>query len=216
MTKKSLRFALIIGIGGFLLSLCVSGSLRPLFIDSIEGYLAVTSLYTYMKLLVYRYLGLGFTFILLGILIARYEEKFFRTRVWHFVLLSTIITTFELLYLFYAAKWNSEYKLSVSMVPNTCLLFYGILHIKSQSMKRYHAFISLFSIVTFCGHILFMRANVIIFQWELTDMTTLQNVMYVTMTLIECALSSIIWYNWKAIRRIKPLRFFRHKPKEAQ
>ncbi|OAS17205.1 acyltransferase family protein [Paenibacillus oryzisoli] len=197
--KRGVRTALLAGIAGFLLSLLISGSLRSFAIDPIESYLSGSSILVYMKLFIYRYLGLGFTFVVMGILLARYEEKFNRAKVWPMVGAAVIITTAEFLYLWRYIDWNMEYKITLSIIPNTLLVFYGILRVKSPIIQKYHSFINLFSIVTFCGHILFMKLNLLVLDWEVTELSNGQNIVYVGATGMECILVSIVLYKWKSI-----------------
>lgn len=199
VTKRGVRTALLAGIVGFLMSLLISGSLRSFVITPIEDYLSGSSILIYMKLFIYRYFGLGFTFVVMGILLARYEEKFNRAKVWPLVGAAFIISTAEFFYLWRYIDWNIEYKITLSIIPNTLLVFYGILKVKSAIIQKYHSFINLFSIVTFCGHILFMKLNLLVLDWEITELSNGQNVIYVAATGIECMLVSIVLYKWKSI-----------------
>ncbi|NOU65185.1 acyltransferase family protein [Paenibacillus sp. LMG 31461] len=197
--KRGVRFALLAGMIGFLMSLLISGSLRSLMVDHLESYLSGGSILVYIKLFVYRYLGLGFTFVLIGVLLARYEEEFNRAKVWPILGAALVVSALEFVYLWRYIEWNMEYKITLSIIPNTILVFYGILRVKSQIIQKYHSFINLFSIVTFCGHILFMRLNLLLLNWEITELSNLQNIVYVASTGIECILVSIVLYKWKSI-----------------
>lgn len=193
--RSGMHIAVILALFGFLLSLLISGSLRSILVFSIDGYPPHdSSIFEYMKLFIYRYLGLGFTFVLTGMVIAKYEEKFYQTRVWPLIILTLILSTLELLYLFRFTEWSIEYKITISILPNTILFFYWLIHIKSQAIKTFHNFINLFSVVTFCGHILLMRGNLLLLNWNVTEMNGLQDLVYVTLTFMECLIATIVLY----------------------
>ncbi|MCY9664532.1 acyltransferase [Paenibacillus alginolyticus] len=193
--RRGMRIAVIVAILGFLLSLLISGSFRSILVVSIDGYPPHdSSLFEYMKLFIYRYLGLGFTFVLTGMIIAKYEEKFYQTRVWTLIIPTLILSTVEFFYLFWFTEWSIEYKITVSILPNTILFFYWLIHIKSLAIKTYHNFINLFSVVTFCGHILLMRGNLLLLNWDVTEMKGLQDLVYLTLTFMECLIATIVLY----------------------
>lgn len=193
--KQGIRLAIILALLGFLLTLIISGSLRSLLASSLAGYAQISgSIFEYIKLFIYRYFGFGFTFVSTGIIIARYEEIFYRAKVWPLVTATLVLSTLEFLYLYHFTKWSTEYKITISTLPNTILLFYWLIHVKSKTIKTYHRFINLFSVVTFFGHILLMRVNLFLFGWDVNDMNGLQDLKYVTLTFMECLIVSLFLY----------------------
>ncbi|MDR6878651.1 acyltransferase family protein [Bacillus sp. 3255] len=210
--KRLLYIGVIMALIGFLWSLLISGSLRSLSFLHMEGYSPNNEIMTYTKLISYRYLGLGFTFFLTGMLVAKYEEKFYRARVWPLIIGALTISTLELLYLLFFNQWSTEYKITFSLIPNTILLFYGLIHMKGQVIQTYHRFINLFSMVTFVGHILLMRLNLFVLNWDATDLNGAQDLLFLVLTFVECLVSTIIIYNRNSIlMRIHFLIHFRQK-----
>ncbi|NQX66769.1 acyltransferase family protein [Paenibacillus alba] len=206
--RSGMRAALILGILGFLLSLLLTGSLRAVLGTSLNELLSGIPMLDYFKLFIYRYLGLGFPFVLTGIVIAKYEEKFFRARVWPMIMMAAIISTLELIYLLQFTAWSAEYKITIGIIPNTVLLFYWILHVKSQAIQKYHKFINLFSVVTFCGHILLMQLNLFLLNWDVAVLSGQQNVVYVMLTFMECLLVSLLLYKWSSAFALNPLYMY--------
>jgi len=197
--KRALRLALILASAGFLLTLFLSGSFRILIHAQLDSLLLFQHpLFGYLKLFIYRYLGFGLPFVLTGVMIAVYEERFYRARIGLLAAASLLLSTAELLLLFHYAQWNTEFKLALSVLPNTILLFYGLLHIKWRSIQPSHHFINLFSIVTFCGHIPFMRLNLLLLNWDVSAMSGVQDALYVALSLIECLAVSVLLYRRKS------------------
>ncbi|GGD90966.1 acyltransferase family protein [Paenibacillus nasutitermitis] len=193
--KRALRLAILLAALGFLLTLFLSGSFRMLFQAELDSLISNQDpLFGYLKLFIYRYLGFGFPFVLAGVLIAHYEEKFYHARITPLAAAALLLTAAELVFLFRYAQWNTEYKLALSILPNTILLFYGLLHIKWPSIQTRHSFINLFSVVTFCGHIPFMRLNLLLLNWEVSTMSGLQDALYVALSLVECIAVTFLLY----------------------
>ncbi|MDQ0112312.1 hypothetical protein [Paenibacillus harenae] len=113
------------------MTLFVCGSFIPITNAIFDGFTSNdSSIFSYAKLFIYRYLGFGLTFVLAGILIAKHEEKFSKWRAWPFLIGTVALTATELLILLNYAEWSNDYKLALSILPGTLLLFYGIIHIK--------------------------------------------------------------------------------------
>jgi hypothetical protein len=185
--KRYLRLAVILAILGFLTSQVMAGTLRTVW-ESVVGNASILDpkLANYLDLFITNYFGQGFTFVLAGVILARYEDKFLLIKIWPLLISSIILTAFEILFLLHYDIWNFEYKLAFSILPNTILAFYGILHLKIQAVQSYHKFINLFSIVTFCGHILFMELNLFVLNWNTASMNVFQDFIYLGLTFIEC------------------------------
>lgn len=197
--KRVMYIGIIFAIAGFLWSMLISGSLQSISFFHVEELFSNSSILAYTKLISYRYLGLGFTFFITGMLIAKYEEMFYRARVWPLIIGTLIFSTLEILFLFNFTQWSTEYKITFSIIPNTILLFYVLLHIKSQAIQSYHKFIHLFSVVTFVGHILLMRINLFVLNWDVTKMNGMQDVLFLALTFVECLVLTIMIYKRNSI-----------------
>ncbi|MBP1991770.1 acyltransferase family protein [Paenibacillus eucommiae] len=185
--KKYVRLAVILGLLGFVVSQFVSGTLMTALAPAVGSTPITNPTYLhYLDLFVTRYFGYGFTFVLAGVILAKYEDKFVQSKIWPLLIPSVVLTLVETLLLLRFAQWSLEYKLAFSILPNTILLFYGVLHIKSQAIQSYHKVINLFSIVTFCGHVLFMKLNLLLLNWDTATMTISQDFVFLFLTFFEC------------------------------
>ncbi|MDQ8738969.1 hypothetical protein [Paenibacillus sp. LHD-38] len=78
------------------------------------------------------------------------------------------------------------------MLPNTLLIFYGILRIQSAAIHKYNKVIGLFCMVTFFGHILFMLANLWLLGWNVERMNAGQDFTLLLLTLLECVAATAL------------------------
>ncbi|WP_054026578.1 hypothetical protein [Bacillus sp. FJAT-28004] len=185
--KQYIRLALILTLTGFVGMQFVSGSLKTLFGISAGSFPSIDPAYIdYLYLFVTRYIGFGFTFVAWGVLLAKYETKLMQIKVKPILISAIVLTVVETLLLLRFSEWTTDYKLAFSMFPNTLLLFYGMICIKLPAVQTYHKIISLFSIVTFFGHILFMRTNLFLLGWSVASMSVAQDFMLLLLTLFEC------------------------------
>jgi hypothetical protein len=197
--KQYLRLAAILAVIGFLTTQILSGTLKVVWESAVgrTSFLNPT-LAHYLNLFITSYLGQGFTFVMAGIILARYEEKFLRIKIGSLLIPSVILTTLESLFLLHYAKWTFDYKLAFSVLPNSIFVFYGILKIKSQAIQVYHRIINLFSIVTFFGHILFMELNLLMLKWDTATMNGFQDIIFLFLTFFEClAVTLLLIYRGK-------------------
>ncbi|MCA0758730.1 hypothetical protein KP806_27105 [Paenibacillus sp. N4] len=102
------------------------------------------------------------------------------------------LTAAEILLLYRLSEWTTDYKLTFSVLPNTLLLFYGLLRIRSETVRTYHRVIGIFSAVTFFGHILFMKINLRLLGWNTLSLTVVQDFVYLLLTLAECAAATLL------------------------
>lgn len=197
--KGLLRLGLILALLGFLISQFTSGTLRGVFDFVTGGFTFLNPRYVeYIATFIKGYLGNGFIFVLVGVVLAKYEERFFQIKVWKILIPAIILTGLETFFLFRFVKWSLEYALAFSVLPNTLLLFYGVLQIKSQAVQAFHKVINLFSIITYFCHILFMKLNLFILSWNLSSMSNIQFFIYLFLTLVECvALTYLLTYKEK-------------------
>ncbi|MBD2872758.1 acyltransferase family protein [Paenibacillus arenilitoris] len=139
-----------------------------------------------------RYFGFGFTFVVAGALLAKYEERFLSVKIKPLLLASIALTVLETAALFRYTEWTTDYKLTIGALPNTVLLFYGILRIRSRAAGAYHRQISLFSAVTFFTHILLMKLNLYMLGWSVDSMHVWQDLVYLMLTLLECIAITVL------------------------
>lgn len=135
-----------------------------------------------------RYIGFGLTFVTMGALIAKYEERFLGLNIRKALLVAAALTIVETALLASFAPWSDAYKLTISMLLNTALMFYGVLRIRSAAIVVHHRLLNLFSIVAFVGHIPFMRINAWLLGWGGTlELTLWQQALQTLLTFVECA-----------------------------
>jgi hypothetical protein len=193
------RLAFIVALLGFLISQFTSGTLRGIF-DLITGRITflIPRYVEYFATFIKGYFGNGFIFVLVGVILAKHEERFFQLKVWTILIPAIILTNLETIFLFRFVEWSIEYALAFSVLPNTILLFYCVLHIKSQAVQIFHKAINLFSIITYFCHILFIKMNLFILNWNLSSMNKFQLFIYLFLTLVECvALTYLLTYREK-------------------
>ncbi|MEV5026500.1 acyltransferase family protein [Paenibacillus sp. LPE1-1-1.1] len=185
--KQYVRLAVILALTGFMGIQFVSGSLKTVLGVTANSFPPIDPAYLdYLNLFATRYIGFGFTFVTAGVLLAKFEDKLMQIKVKPILIFSVILTFAETLLLLLFSEWTTEYKLTFSVLPNTLLIFYGILRIRSEAVHKYNKVISLFSMVTFFGHILFMVANLWLLGWRIERMNTGQDLTLLLLTLLEC------------------------------
>ncbi|WP_138756495.1 acyltransferase family protein [Paenibacillus sinopodophylli] len=190
--KQYIRLAVSLALAGFVIMQFVSGSLKTVLGISAESFSSIDSAYIeYLYLFATRYIGFGLTFVIAGVLIAKYEEWFLQLQIKRLLLFAFILTTMETLLLLQLSEWTTDYKLAFSMLPNTLIIFYGILHIQSQTVHKFNKAIGLFSVVMFFGHILFMQANMRLFGWSAMSMSVLADFLLLLLTIAECVAVTI-------------------------
>jgi hypothetical protein len=204
--KQFVRLAAALALFGFLICQFVSGTLMTVFTSAGGSFPFLHSTYfNYLDLFVTRYMGFGFTFVLAGVLLAKYEEKFVSSKLVYMLIPAVLLTLAETLFLLRFAQWSAEFKLAFSILPNTLFMFYGILRIQMNVVQAYHKWINLFSIVAFCGHILFMRLNLFLFDWELASISIAQSLILVLLTLIECLAVTFLFMLMGKNTALKPV-----------
>lgn len=186
--RLSLRGVIALTLGGFLLSQLGSGTLRAVAAAAAgsEAIFAWKPI-AYANLFVTNYIGFGFTFVMAGVLIAKHEALF-RTHLFRPLLaFAIVLTAAEWLFLERTAQWHIGYKLALSLLPNTLLLFWGILRIRLDGMRRHHRLINLFTLVTFCCHILFLKLNLLLLGRDAEGLTIPEGLLVTALTLVQCA-----------------------------
>lgn len=192
--RNRLLIGMIAAGVGYAICQLISGSLRAFPHDFplgpfslLEGYQDdLISLFT-------RYFGFGLTFVLLGAVLARKEQPFLRLKPRSLWMPAIVLTLFETGLLLSFADWNEKYKLAFSLIPNTILLFYGILRVPLKEVQKYHKAINLFSIIAFVCHIPLMELNLFALDWDRASMSGLEGLIYLQLTLAECLAITWIW-----------------------
>ncbi|WP_168119693.1 acyltransferase family protein [Paenibacillus sp. HB172176] len=187
LSRSSARLWIILAAAGYCLSQLTAGTLRGAYDDVMNGVAFFhTTAYQYAELAFTRYMGFGLAFVLAGALIAKYEQLFLRLAIRRALLMSGAATCVETLLLLGFSNWTNDYKLTVSLLPNTLLLFYGVLVVRNDAVRRYHSVLSLFCLVSYCGHIVFMEVNNLLFGWQYIGMPLGVYLLQSFLTLIEC------------------------------
>lgn len=185
--KQQIRLAFIMALSGFVSIQFVSGSLMNVSGINAESFPFLDAAYVeYLFLFTTRYIGFGLTFVIAGVLLAKYEDVFLQIRAIPFLIATVLFSLAETLLLIRFSEWSTDYKLAFSVLPNTLLLFYGVLRIRSNAIQTYHKFISRFSLVTFFGHILFIQMNRYMLGWTSPELNMTQNFVLLFITLIQC------------------------------
>ncbi|UQZ85514.1 Acyltransferase family protein [Paenibacillus konkukensis] len=186
--RNALRPALAAALAGFAAVQAVSGSLRTIWAGTGEPFSWLSPAYgELLSQLATRYIGFGLPFVLLGVLIAKHEEAWTRRSLRPLWVAALLATALETVWLLLFAGWSDEYKLSFSLLPNTLLLFCGVLRMKGEAVRIYHRPMNLFSLVVFFGHILLMRINGLLLHWEPGGMDVFEDFSMMMLTLVECA-----------------------------
>jgi hypothetical protein len=185
--KQHARLAVILALTAFVAIQFVSGSLMKVFGVTAASFPFIDPDYMgYLNVFATRYIGFGYTFVVAGVFLAKYEAQFVQIRVKPVLIFAIFITLIETSLLLQLSEWTTDYKFAFSMLPNTLLIFYGILRMKSPAVQTYHKRINLFSIVTFFGHVLFMRINLLLMSWNTASMSVAQDFIFLFLTVIEC------------------------------
>ncbi|WJH36951.1 hypothetical protein N6H14_15435 [Paenibacillus sp. CC-CFT747] len=189
MAGGRLRLAGPLALGSFLVIQLLGGSFRPQggLVPVLLPFLNADQA-GYLELGLTRYAGFGFPFVMAGVLLARYEQAFLHVRLRPYLLPLIGLNAVEAWFLMRYAEWSPDYRLALSLLPNTVLLFYGILKVRSQTVRRYHGWINRFAVVTFCAHIPLMALNLYVLNWKVESMSGWQDLAYLALTLAECLL----------------------------
>lgn len=149
-----------------------------------------------------RYIGFGLTFVAIGALIARYEERFLGMKLGAALLGAAALTIVETALLASFAPWSNAYKLTFGILPNTALLFYGVLRIRNSAIAVHHRLLNLFSIVAFAGHIPFMRLNAWLLGWGGTlELVLWQQALQTLLTFAECVALTMLLHRRSSAAR---------------
>lgn len=203
LKRMSGRSIVWICLAGFTVCQFTSGSLRFLFGGTMDGFLGLSlEQWNYFDLAMTQYIGFGLTFVAAGAAIAKYEDRFLRLRVRRMFLPLSILMAVELAILLATSDWTAEYKLAFTLLPLTLLLFYGVLRMQSRVATVYHRQLSLFSVVTYLSHALFLQVNDLLFGWKMGELLVAEYVARGLLTLAECVLLTYVISQMTRRRRV--------------
>lgn len=176
------RLAAAIGITGFIACQFSSGSLRFLFEGAMNGFMGISlTQWDYVDQGLTQYFGFGVTFVVAGALIAKTETAFLKLPFRRLLLLLTALVMAELALLMSTSQWTTEYKLTLTLLPLTLLLFHGVLRIKSKHAIAHHL-------------------NAWLLGWNQVEMGMSQWIAQSLLTLLECLLFSYL-IGWSLRKR---------------
>ena len=199
-----LAWAIWMAVAGFVLAQLLDGALRQVLHNwHLDAFMYHTR-YGYAELLtlaVSNYFGIGFPFVLAGVLVARHEERFCSLpgRRLAAVALASLAIEYMLLR-WLSAGGSYRFGLVMSMVPVELWLFYGVLHIQSVSIRKHHAFINRFSIILYFLHMPLLYLNAqwlgqstefLYFNWSKQTMTVGQSVLHLLLAVAEAVLLTL-------------------------
>lgn len=203
LKRMSVRAVIWLCLAGFTVCQFTSGSLRFLFGGTMDGFLGLSlEHWNYFDLALTQYIGFGLTFAAAGAVIAKYEDRFLRLRVRRVFMPLSILMAAELTILLAASDWTNEYKLAFTLLPLTLLLFYGVLRMQSRMATVYHRQLSLFSVVTYLSHALFLQVNDLLFGWKAGEILLAEYMARGLLTLAECVLLTYVIGRMTRRRRV--------------
>ncbi|WP_374679429.1 acyltransferase family protein [Hymenobacter sp. J193] len=194
-SRQQLRKGVWLALAGFVLAQVLNGSLRVV----VEAWFpAVIPLFQikHMYLLGYaaaNYLGVGFPFILGGVLVAKYEDVFLQIRARTFVALTGLCVGTEFLLLHWLVEGPLQYQLAVSMLPISVFLFYGVLHIQSAGIRKYHKLINTYSMVVYFTHMFLIALNAWLLGWSTGHLSPLQAAVCAGLTFLQTVLLTALF-----------------------
>ena len=199
--KRLLNKAMPFLAVGFLLCMCVNGTLRTAC-AAIPGYAEFTAnkWVQYGSVLLTNYWGYGLTFVALGVMIAKHEGGFGGIRLAPLAMLCAGLTLAELVALRYGAAWSGRAPLCLSVVPNSLLLFRGMLGWQSSASAQHHQFWNLFSAVAYLGHYPLLQVDQLALGVGSAPGDTLRDTLTFLAILGECLACTLIAAYWMRTR----------------
>ncbi|MFC3803215.1 acyltransferase family protein [Cohnella sp. GCM10012308] len=140
-----------------------------------------------------NYGGFGLVFVGAGVLLARHEEAFKRLPVRPLLALTSLLAAAETVFLWRTADWSDDYRLALSTLPASVLMFYGIVRIRWDAVRRHHRILNRFSLVTFFGHTLLIKLDLLVLGWTDANPVALQEIWISCLTLAQCAALTYTW-----------------------
>ncbi|MDI4643984.1 acyltransferase family protein [Cohnella hashimotonis] len=140
-----------------------------------------------------NYGGFGLVFVGAGVLLARHEEAFKRLPVRPLLALTGLLAAAETAFLWRTADWSDDYRLAFSTLPASVLMFYGIVRIRWDAVRRHHRLLNRFSLVTFFGHTLLIKLDLLALGRTHANPGVLQEILISFLTLAQCAALTYAW-----------------------
>lgn len=193
VTRNKIKLALVLAATGFFVAQFLSGTLRVV----LESYVGSTAnLFSlHAKNILVNYLGYGFLFVLLGVLIGKFETAFLKIKPLHIWLITLVCVVAEGLYLHYHVVGLFRYHIIFSMIPITILTFYNILNIKADRIRQHHKFLNAYTVIIYFCHFYLISINLQILGLKLPDVTTQQSGLCLLLTFMEClVLTALVFY----------------------
>ncbi|SFB09774.1 Acyltransferase family protein [Cohnella sp. OV330] len=150
-----------------------------------------------------NYGGFGLVFVGAGVLLARREEAFKRLPVRPLLALTGLLAAAETAFLWETADWSDDYRLAFSTLPASILMFYGIARIRWDAVRRHHRLLNRFSLVTFFGHTLLIKLDLLVFGWTNANPVVLQEVLLSCLALAQCAALTYAWMRLDKLRGVR-------------
>lgn len=147
-----------------------------------------------------NYGGFGLVFVGAGVLLARHEEAFKKLPVRPLLALTGLLAAAETAFLWRTADWSDNYRLAFSTLPASVLMFYGIARIRWKAVRRHHRLLNRFSLVTFFGHTLLIKLDLLAFGWTNANPNVPQEIMISFLALIQCAALTYAWMRFDKLR----------------
>lgn len=160
-----LRKLLIFLSIAFILVQLAYGSLQPLGKPWIEA-TGITGIRVYylLKYLAIRYFGYSLIYILAGVLICKYEQRFTQINQLGYLALGLIGIEMILLQIF--QRNYSNVPVMFSHITSTLWLFQVLLKARLHGVRRYHVFIQRFTLLMFLLHIPFIKLIEFLLGWQ--------------------------------------------------
>ena len=155
-----LRWAVGLAAAGFVAAQLVFGSLRVVLEAAgshvpWQGWLYAELLQTTM----FNYFGMALPFVLAGVLVARREAAFVALPARQLAAWALSSLALEIGLLRWLAPADYTYPLIVSALPIGLWVFYGLLHLRFDGIRRYHTVVGRFSAVLYFLHYPLVLAN---------------------------------------------------------
>lgn len=112
-----------------------------------------------LELLLSSYLGVGLPSVLLGVWAAGHEAAFRQLRGRRLAGVAVLMLGAEVGFLSAVLPGAYTYRMVFSVLPVSLLLFYGVLRLRLDGIRRYHVLINRFSIVAYFLHIPLIGLN---------------------------------------------------------
>jgi len=209
--RGRLRWAIGLAVVGFVAAQLLGGTWRV----ALEATAGNVGLYHWkyselLKLAVVNYLGLAVPFILAGVLVARHEAAFVALPAWRLAVLALGSTGLEFLLLGRLVQGPYTYlthPLILSILPVGVWLFYGVLHISSNGIRRYHAAINRFSALLYFSHQLLLPLSLSVLGLTIMDvwnrrLTAGQTLGVMLLTVLQVGL--LAWVAGRLLARRPP------------